>query len=107
MDNNERINCNCQYCGYNIAKIVYLKDVKIIKCIICEKCNKILHSEDLGYTGKPRPEWLTNAQCPYCKSYNTQKISITSKIGNVALFGIFAAGKVAKEWHCNTCKSDF
>lgn len=107
MNNNEIIEYTCKKCGHNKAIISYIKDIKIIKCIICEKCGKLLSSEDIGYTGKPRQEWLTNTQCPYCKSYNTKKISTTSKVGSVALFGIFAAGKVAKEWHCNTCKSDF
>ena len=46
-------------------------------------------------------------KCPYCKSTNTKKISATSKAGSVALFGIFAMGKVSKQWHCNDCNSDF
>lgn len=46
-------------------------------------------------------------KCPYCKSFNTKKISGMSKAGSVALFGIFAMGKVSKQWHCNNCNSDF
>ncbi len=46
-------------------------------------------------------------ECPYCHSKNTRKISGASKAGNVALFGVFAAGKVSKQWHCNQCNSDF
>ncbi len=34
-------------------------------------------------------------ECPYCHSKNTRKISGASKAGNVALFGVFAAGKVS------------
>lgn len=45
--------------------------------------------------------------CPYCNSINTKKISSISKVGNVALFGVFAMGKVNKQWHCNRCGSDF
>ncbi len=45
--------------------------------------------------------------CPYCHSTNTKKILGMSKAGSVALFGIFALGKVSKEWHCNGCGSDF
>ena len=48
-----------------------------------------------------------NAECPYCHSKNTKKISGISKAGSVAMFGIFAIGKVSKQWHCNNCKSDF
>ena len=46
-------------------------------------------------------------ECPYCHSTNTKKISGISKAGSVALFGVFAAGKVSKQWHCNNCSSDF
>lgn len=46
-------------------------------------------------------------KCPYCQSTNTKKISNVSKAGSVAVFGVFAAGKVSKQWHCNNCKSDF
>ena len=47
------------------------------------------------------------AKCPYCNSTNTRKISTLSKAGSVAMWGVFALGKVSKEWHCNNCKSDF
>lgn len=30
-----------------------------------------------------------------------------SKAGSVALWGVFAVGKISKQWHCNNCKSDF
>lgn len=45
--------------------------------------------------------------CPYCQSTNVKKISGLSKAGSVALWGIFASGKVSKQWHCNSCGSDF
>ena len=45
--------------------------------------------------------------CSYCGSTNVKKISGISKAGSVALFGIFAIGKVSKQWHCNSCNSDF
>lgn len=44
--------------------------------------------------------------CPYCNSLNTSKISTTSKVVNVAVFGIFGT-KRHKQWHCNECGSDF
>lgn len=46
-------------------------------------------------------------KCPYCNSTDIKKISGFSKAGSVALFGIFSVGKVSKQWHCNSCKSDF
>ena len=45
--------------------------------------------------------------CPYCQSTDTKKISSMSKAGSLALFGIFAMGKVNKQWHCNNCGSNF
>lgn len=52
-------------------------------------------------------QYQNNAECPYCHSKNTKKISGLSKAGSVALWGVFAVGKVSKQWHCNNCKSDF
>ncbi len=46
-------------------------------------------------------------ECPYCHATNVKKISGMSKAGSIALFGIFAAGKAGKQWHCNNCHSDF
>lgn len=48
-----------------------------------------------------------NIECPYCHSTNTKKISIGSKVTHTALFGVFSIGKNSKQWHCNSCKSDF
>ncbi len=52
-------------------------------------------------------EESTGPHCPYCNSADLKKISGLSKVGSVALWGIFAMGKVGKQWHCNSCKSDF
>ncbi len=46
-------------------------------------------------------------KCPICNSTNLSKISTMSKASSVALFGIFAMGKVSKQWKCNSCKSEF
>lgn len=58
---------------------------------------------------KAREDYLyrNNAECSYCHSKNTKKISGLSKAGSVAMWGVFAMGKVGKQWHCNQCKSDF
>lgn len=50
---------------------------------------------------------VKSAECPYCHSKDTKKISNLSKAGSVALFGVFALGKTSKQWHCNQCNSDF
>ena len=74
---------------------------------MCPKCNCKLITEDeyrsIGYHHSDKPV----IKCPYCHSTNTKKISGISKAGSVALFGVFAAGKVSKQWHCNNCNSDF
>ncbi len=46
-------------------------------------------------------------ECPYCNSRNTKRISAATKGLHAALFGVFAVGKVSKQWHCNNCRSDF
>ena len=56
-----------------------------------------------GVSFKSKP----TVTCPYCHSTNCKKISGLSKAGSIALWGIFALGKVSKEWHCNKCGSDF
>lgn len=45
--------------------------------------------------------------CPYCKSTNTSKISTASKVAHTAMFGIFSMSRNSKQWHCNSCSSDF
>ena len=45
--------------------------------------------------------------CPYCKSTDVKKITVTSKAIHTAAFGIFSIGRNSKQWHCNNCKSDF
>lgn len=50
--------------------------------------------------------YRNNAECPYCHSKNTKKISTASKVTNTVAFGLFGT-KRFKQWHCNNCKSDF
>lgn len=47
-----------------------------------------------------------SVECPYCHSKDTKKISTTSKVVNTAVWGIFGT-KRHKQWHCNSCNSDF
>jgi ribosomal protein L7/L12/DNA-directed RNA polymerase subunit RPC12/RpoP len=42
-------------------------------------------------------------KCSNCGSVNTKKISGASKVGSVALFGIFSVGKLTKTYQCNKC----
>lgn len=49
---------------------------------------------------------LNAITCPYCKSTNTKKISGTTRFVSTGFFGL-ASSKIGKQWHCNSCKSDF
>ena len=52
------------------------------------------------------PERNKTPLCPYCKSKDTTKIGTVKRSVSFGLFG-FGSGKVGKQWHCNSCKSDF
>ena len=86
----------CKECGYLIT-------LKATEDYINKqnKMKQIREQEDLKNSSKP------TVTCPYCQSTNTKKITNMSKAGSVALFGVFAMGKVSKQWHCNSCKSEF
>lgn len=58
--------------------------------------------EDMTHTSSSKP----TVQCPYCKSTNTHKITTTSKVVNTALFGLFGT-KRNKQWHCDSCGSEW
>lgn len=94
---------------------------------ICEKCGKEMEfwcTEELDSTTgkvinhenantnehidiKKIVTGIPTVECPYCHSTDTKKITNMSKAGSVALFGVFAMGKVSKQWKCNSCKSEF
>ena len=97
------IEIKCPYCGYNKSyKNILLDDVSEFgECMNCGRMtyNKVLK----GFHSNRKP----TVKCPYCNSTDTTKISTSSKVGKIALFGIFSIGKVTKQWHCNNCKSDF
>ena len=93
----EVIDFKCNKCGNNQS---YKKISENLEYGECTKCGSMTYHKFL----KPP---IPIVRCPYCNSYKVEKISTASKIGSIALFGIFAAGKVSKQWHCNNCKSDF
>lgn len=45
-------------------------------------------------------------KCPTCNSTNIKKISATSKVASVAMWGVLSR-KVHKQWHCNICGSEW
>ena len=73
-----------------------------------ELAEKVKNAPKYDPTQDPNSKlYIPVVKCSYCHSTNTKKISGVSKAGNIALFGIFVAGKVSKQWHCNQCGSDF
>lgn len=72
----------------------------------CKNCGKVIRvttpEEELRF----KQMQSSQTHCPYCNSTNVEKISSLSKVGSVAMFGIFSQ-KVKHQWHCNECKSDF
>lgn len=42
------------------------------------------------------------SRCPTCNSTNIKKISVSTKVTNIALFGLFG-NKRKKIFHCNNC----
>lgn len=95
---NKVIECNF----YNKNKAIqYIQDVTECETEIAEKIvNEILNKKAINSN-------IPIVTCPYCHSNNTKKISGLSKVGSVAIWGVFALGKTTKQWHCNDCKSDF
>lgn len=56
--------------------------------------------------GGSKTSATSSVQCPYCKSTNVSRISTASKVFSVGLLGL-ASNKVGKQWHCNSCNSNF
>ena len=93
----------CPNCGNN-KSIVKRGLNNTIEYGTCTVCGKITYNMSLAGT---KQFGVPLIRCPYCNSTNTKKISEMSKAASVAVFGVFAMGKVSKQWHCNNCKSDF
>ena len=65
-----------------------------------------LKQQESSNSANTKPKEENKVHCPYCNSTNVNKISGLSKAGSIAMFGIFSR-KAHKQWHCNSCKSDF
>lgn len=55
------------------------------------------------YNAKSRPNAV---QCPYCKSWQTEKIGTGERVVSIAVAGP-ASGKIGKQFHCNKCGANF
>lgn len=95
----------CPRCGHNKSNIHFCNEDGS-EFGECQACGDLTYVEEPKYPTQVKT-FKPTVKCPYCNSTNTRKITTASKVGKVALFGIFAIGKTSKEWHCNDCKSDF
>ena len=59
-------------------------------------------------TNKKEPKAVNynTVQCPYCHSHDTNQIGILSRMFSTVFFGL-GSKKLGKQWHCNSCDSDF
>lgn len=105
----ESKNTVCPYCGFDIPEYVsaferiYNQKVKEDvfnpnKKVDPQKVERIVYQQSVEIIGP---------KCPTCGSKDLRKISGLSKVGSVALWGVLAAGKVSKNWHCNNCGSEW
>ena len=92
-------------CDDNTAKLIWC-DLKMDYGT--KENNPILQARENYEKEKQIEEfqYRNNAECPYCHSKNTTKITTTAKAVNIALFGLLV-NKRKHQWHCDNCKSDF
>lgn len=92
-------------CDDTTAKLVWVD----LKCKYgTPETNWLLKARKSGeeYQRQQEVKYYGNAECPYCHSKNTKKISGVSRVASVGFFG-FASKKIGKQWHCNKCGSNF
>ena len=83
----------------------YLKKIyKEQKEILQKRIRKSEESRINEYQQKYLSEH--NIHCPYCNSTNVTKIGTVNRAVSVGMFGL-ASKKLGKQWHCNSCGSDF
>lgn len=83
----------------------YLKKIyKEQKEILQKRIRKSEESRINEYQQKYLAEH--NIHCPYCNSSNVTKIGTINRAVSVGMFGL-ASKKLGKQWHCNSCGSDF
>jgi hypothetical protein len=87
---------SCPHCGCPVAEIISANPDLALPAQTVELQMTQAVTNQSYPSNKPR--------CPTCGSTNIERISLTSKVGKVALVGIFAIGRVAKSYKCNNCK---
>ena len=77
-----------------------------LKKIIKETVSSLSPAQ-IAYNNAVAGELQNVPTCPICQSTNLKKISGLSKVGSIAVWGVFAAGRTSKTWHCNHCGSEW
>lgn len=92
---------NSKYMSVNnyIEKKKNEPHLNLIKIQVEEKVTKPVQTASAKQPNIPK--------CPTCQSTDLKKITAMSKVGSVALWGVFAAGRTSKTWHCNNCGSEW
>ena len=105
---------------FNLIDDVYDSDRQFLEAMIeLKKNNPIeyqlkmnqfktnLKQQESSNSANTKSKEDNKVRCPYCNSTNIKKITTGSKVAHTALFGIFSMSRNSKQWHCNSCKSDF
>lgn len=118
-----RVYTNCAKCGHFVGSVPYpvarIKDYLLIDSRISDKCdycgnelkNHIISKRPESWVDpRKRDMWVKDYEnipkCPTCSSTKIRKISATSKAASVAMWGVLSR-KVHKQWHCDTCGSEW
>lgn len=98
------VDIKCPKCGFEKS---FFRSNDYLDTAYCPRCGESTYLNEEGKKPVQPVYDPSSVECPYCHTKNTRKISKLSKAGSAALFGVFALGKVTKQWHCNNCGSDF
>ena len=73
-----------------------------------ERLEEIHRAEERQAARKEQQDLASGKRvvCPYCKSTNTEKISMLNRAVSISIVGA-ASSKLGKQWHCKNCNSNF
>lgn len=118
-----RVYTNCAKCGHFVGSVPYpvarTNDYLLIDSRIRDKCSHCGNELKNHIISKRPKSWIDPRQrdmwekdyknipkCPTCSSIKIRKISVTSKVASVAMWGVLSR-KVHKQWHCDICGSEW
>ena len=99
----------CSKCGNDKYKTIENQGGVFLICQNCGYVDEIISRKPQDINNikvKQQPIKTNLPHCPYCNSTNLKRISTTTKVINVAMFGLLG-NKRKYQWHCNSCNTDF